>query len=226
MCMRAVNRSTMVPARKTSRDGPIASTTTATHNNTTDADTCKPIISHKLSPTLRTHHSKYKRGRTYDTANNNAQAKPKHSENPCVFFCYEKSTLWKCFDNLAVTTDIGLRKSSSENFSRTPQHNHYQQHIPLDKLTGGYRKRLSGFEPETKMTPKSPKCVLAFFRLRRPRPRRVLRKAGGKPSTWLPPGGLADRFHMRKLTRNKNKKHKKNNKNKKQTKASTNAINI
>ena len=33
-----------------------------------------------------------------------------------------------------------------------------------------------------------------------------IRKAGGKPSTWLPPVGLAEQFHMRNFTTNKYKK--------------------
>ena len=41
--------------------------------------------------------------------------------------------------------DLGSRKSVARNCSGAQRPNYTHQHISLDKLTGGYQKRLSGF---------------------------------------------------------------------------------
>ena len=69
-----------------------------------------------------------------------------------------------CTTNPTLT----LQNLMSNKFSGTPRPNHNHQHMPLYKLTGGYRKRLSGFRamkqnakffpeiPATKLTTVSP----------------------------------------------------------------------
>ena len=55
------------------------------------------------------------------------------------------SIFHEIFEISDFAPDLDPRKSFSKNFSGTPRPNHNHQHISLDKLTGGYRKRLSGF---------------------------------------------------------------------------------
>ena len=51
---------------------------------------------------------------------------------------------------------LTLQNLNSKNFSGTPQPNHNHQHMPLNKLTGGYGKRLSGFRAGSKNVTKMP----------------------------------------------------------------------
>ena len=52
--------------------------------------------------------------------------------------------------------DLGPPTALSMNFSGTPWPNHKRQHISLNKLTGGYGKRLSGFRAISKNVTKMP----------------------------------------------------------------------
>ena len=65
--------------------------------------------------------------------------------------------------------DLVHHKSFAKNFSGTPRPNHNHQHIPLNNLTGGYRKRLSGFRATSQNVTKIPENSVHHFFASRPR---------------------------------------------------------
>ena len=59
--------------------------------------------------------------------------------------------------------DLNLYKYSSKNCSGTPRPNHNHQHTSLNKLTGGCRKRLSGFRARNQNVKKISQNVVHQF---------------------------------------------------------------
>ena len=86
---------------------------------------------------------------------------------------------------------LAPKNLSSNEFSGAPQANRNHQHMPLDKLTGGYRKRLSRFWTGTKTSRKCPKILFTKFLLRGP----------GQEDYYLDDGNL-DRLYKSYTMRN------------------------
>ena len=83
-------------------------------------------------------------------------------------------------DDLWVTSSDNF---ASNIFSGTPRPNHNHQHISLNKLTGGYRKRLSIFRTGSQNVTKMPENAVHKLFAPRPRPRiNLLGRWEPKPS--------------------------------------------
>ena len=67
--------------------------------------------------------------------------------------------------------DLDPHKSFAKNFSGTPRPNHNHQHISLNKLTGGYRKWLSGFWADNENVTEMPEISVHQIFASRPRSR-------------------------------------------------------
>ena len=91
------------------------------------------------------------------------------------------SIFHEIFEISDFAPDLAPRKSFARNFSGTPLPNHNHQHIFLDKLTGGYRKPLSGFRARSQNVTDMPENSVHQIFASRPRPRKVL--LAGKHNT-------------------------------------------
>ena len=85
---------------------------------------------------------------------------------------YEKSCF--CKKKMVISTTLTLPNFASKNCSGTPRPNQNHQHISLNKLTGGYRKRLSGFRAASQNVTKMPQNSVHRIVPSKTRPGRLL----------------------------------------------------